>query len=106
MTMGAFRSPSATRRLKIAPIFARSPYPSQQIRAGSPWNATSFCALSIHAGMVIVADGTPEAGHRLERVLTYDPGMGIIRHADAGYDRAIGNAGAHGIRIPMGPRPK
>jgi len=60
--------------------------------------------LSIHAGMVVVADGTPEAGRRLERVLTYDPGMGIIRHADAGYDRAIENAGAHGVRIPMRPR--
>ncbi len=61
--------------------------------------------LSIHAGMVVVADGTPEAGRRLDRVLTYDPGMGIIRHADAGYDRAIGNAHTHGVRIPMGPRP-
>ncbi|MGA2624677.1 MAG: urocanate hydratase [Bacteroidota bacterium] len=46
--------------------------------------------MSIHAGMVIVADGTKEAERRLERVLTYDPGMGIVRHADAGYDRAIG----------------
>jgi urocanate hydratase len=57
--------------------------------------------LSIHAGMVVVADGTPEAAARLERVLTYDPGMGIIRHADAGYDRAIRNAGTHSICIPM-----
>jgi urocanate hydratase len=57
--------------------------------------------LSIHAGMVVVADGTPEAAARLERVLTYDPGMGIIRHADAGYDRAIANAEALGVRIPM-----
>jgi urocanate hydratase len=57
--------------------------------------------LSIHAGMVVVADGTPEAAARLERVLTYDPGMGIIRHADAGYDRAIQNAGTHSICIPM-----
>ncbi|HLF14452.1 MAG TPA: urocanate hydratase, partial [Bacteroidota bacterium] len=60
--------------------------------------------LSIHAGMVVVADGTPEAERRLERVLTYDPGMGIIRHADAGYDRAIGNARKHGVRIPMTSR--
>jgi len=57
--------------------------------------------LSIHAGMVVVADGTPEAAARLERVLTYDPGMGIIRHADAGYDRAIANAKQLGVRIPM-----
>jgi urocanate hydratase len=49
----------------------------------------------------VVADGTPEAAARLERVLTYDPGMGIIRHADAGYDRAIQNAGTHSICIPM-----
>ncbi len=56
---------------------------------------------SLHAGMVIVADGTPEAEKRLERVLTYDPGMGIIRHADAGYERAINNAKKHNIKIPM-----
>lgn len=56
---------------------------------------------SIHAGMVIVADGTPEAGKRLERVLTYDPGMGIVRHADAGYDRAIDNANKFDVKIPM-----
>lgn len=57
--------------------------------------------LSIHAGMVIVADGTKDAERRLERVLTYDPGMGIIRHADAGYERAINNAKKFGITIPM-----
>ncbi|MDI6779596.1 MAG: urocanate hydratase [Bacteroidota bacterium] len=57
--------------------------------------------MSIHAGMVVVADGTKEAERRLERVLTYDPGMGIIRHADAGYDEAINNAKKHGIKIPM-----
>ena len=56
---------------------------------------------SIHAGMVIVADGTKEAEERLDRVLTYDPGMGIVRHADAGYDRAIKNAKEKGIKIPM-----
>lgn len=56
---------------------------------------------SIHAGMVVVADGTKEAEKRLERVLTYDPGMGIIRHADAGYERAIDNAQKFGIKIPM-----
>ena len=56
---------------------------------------------SIHAGMVIVADGTKEAEERLERVLTYDPGMGIVRHADAGYERAINNAKEYKVNIPM-----
>lgn len=56
---------------------------------------------SIHAGMVIVADGTKEAERRLERVLTYDPGLGIVRHADAGYEQAINNANNWGIKIPM-----
>lgn len=57
--------------------------------------------LSQHAGMVVVADGTIEASERLERVLTYDPYMGIIRHADAGYERAIENANKFDINIPM-----
>ncbi|GAB1371291.1 hypothetical protein MASR1M45_13530 [Candidatus Kapaibacterium sp.] len=57
--------------------------------------------LSQHAGMVVVADGTDEAQGRLSRVLTYDPFMGIIRHADAGYDRAKNNAKRFGIKIPM-----
>jgi urocanate hydratase len=56
---------------------------------------------SIHAGMVVVADGTKEAEIRLQRVLTYDPGMGIIRHADAGYEEAIGNARKWNVKIPM-----
>jgi len=56
---------------------------------------------SIHAGMVIVADGSDEAGERLERVLTSDPGMGVIRHADADYDRAKEVATERGVRIPM-----
>jgi urocanate hydratase len=56
---------------------------------------------SQHAGEVIVADGTPEAARRLERVLTTDPGMGIVRHADAGYTEAIEAAHRHGIRMPM-----
>jgi len=55
---------------------------------------------SLHAGMVVVADGTPEMDVRLERVLTSDPGMGILRHADAGYDRAQQVARDQGIRIP------
>jgi urocanate hydratase len=56
---------------------------------------------SQHAGQVIVADGTPEAAARLERVLTTDPGMGVVRHADAGYDIAIAAAKRHGIKMPM-----
>lgn len=56
---------------------------------------------SQHAGQVIVADGTPEAARRLERVLTTDPGMGVVRHADAGYEIAIAAAKRHGIKMPM-----
>jgi len=56
---------------------------------------------SIHAGMVIVADGTPEAAARLSRVLTGDPGTGVMRHADAGYEKAIAVARERGVRIPM-----
>lgn len=56
---------------------------------------------SQHAGMVIVADGTAEAAERLKRVLTTDPGLGVIRHADAGYDIAIQTAKEKGIQIPM-----
>jgi urocanate hydratase len=56
---------------------------------------------SIHAGMVIVADGTPAAAERLERVLTTDPGTGVMRHADAGYERAIEVAKERGVDIPM-----
>jgi urocanate hydratase len=56
---------------------------------------------SLHAGQVSVADGTPAAGRRLERVLTNDPGIGIARHADAGYPEALAAARRHGIRLPM-----
>ncbi len=56
---------------------------------------------SLHAGMVIVADGTPAAAARLQRVLTSDPGMGIVRHADAGYPEAIACARERGVTIPM-----
>ncbi len=55
---------------------------------------------SIHAGMVVVADGTDEAAERLERVLTTDPGMGVLRHADAGYDDAVAAAREYGLRLP------
>ena len=56
---------------------------------------------SLHAGMVVVADGSAEADEKLERVLTCDPGMGIVRHADAGYPEALDAAARHGLRMPM-----
>jgi len=56
---------------------------------------------STHAGALLVCDGTPEAERRIQRVLTTDPGMGVVRHADAGYDEAIRFAREHGIRMPM-----
>ncbi len=56
---------------------------------------------SLHAGMVIVADGTEESAQRLERVLTGDPGLGVVRHADAGYEEAIAHARDCGIDLPM-----
>ncbi|HQR32150.1 MAG TPA: urocanate hydratase [Blastocatellia bacterium] len=56
---------------------------------------------SLHAGMVVVADGTEAASRRLQRVLTTDPGLGIIRHVDAGYDKAIEEAQEHSVKIPM-----
>src|ERR1700751_3386342 len=56
---------------------------------------------SLHAGQVIVADGTDAMAKRIERVLTNDPGIGVARHADAGYDQAIGFTEKTGIRIPM-----
>jgi urocanate hydratase len=57
--------------------------------------------LSIHGGMVIVADGKESTEKRLERVLTVDPGLGVARHADAGYEEAIKFARKKGINIPM-----
>ncbi|HEX6509772.1 MAG TPA: urocanate hydratase, partial [Chloroflexota bacterium] len=58
---------------------------------------------SLHAGMAVVADGSPEAAVRLEAVLTTDPGTGVIRHADAGYDEAIRTAHELGVNVPMLP---
>ena len=59
---------------------------------------------SIHAGMVIVADGTESGARRLQRVLTADPGLGVMRHADAGYDDAIATARERGVDVPMMPK--
>ena len=56
---------------------------------------------SLHAGMVIVADGTEAAARRLQRVLTTDPGTGVARHVDAGYPEAIEAAKARGVKVPM-----
>jgi urocanate hydratase len=58
---------------------------------------------SIHAGMVVVADGTADAVERLERVLATDPGTGVMRHADAGYEEALDAAAEHGLDLPMSP---
>ncbi|HWM13564.1 MAG TPA: urocanate hydratase [Gaiellaceae bacterium] len=58
---------------------------------------------SLHAGMVVVADGTDAAAERLERVLTTDPGTGVLRHADAGYEEALAAAREHDLRVPGGP---
>jgi urocanate hydratase len=60
--------------------------------------------LSLHAGMVVVADGTDDAARRLERVLTTDPAMGVLRHADAGYEEAIAFAEARGVHVPHAAR--
>jgi urocanate hydratase len=76
--------------------------------AGATWVSVHHgggvgIGLSIHAGMVVVADGTPEAAARLERVLTSDPGMGVLRHVDAGYERAVLKARATGLKVPIWP---
>jgi urocanate hydratase len=59
---------------------------------------------SIHSGMVTVADGTPTGARRLQRVLTADPGTGVMRHADAGYAEAIATARKRGVDLPSVPR--
>jgi urocanate hydratase len=61
---------------------------------------------SIHAGMVVVADGSDEMAERLERVLTTDPGTGVLRHADAGYDEALAAAKEYGLHVPLPPSPR
>ncbi len=80
--------------------------------AGATWVSVHHgggvgIGLSIHAGMVVVADGTPEAARRLARVLRTDPGSGVMRHADAGYPEAVRTSRERGLKIPMldsGPR--
>ena len=73
--------------------------------AGSPsTTAAAWASASrIHAGMVVVADGTPQMAERLERVLTTDPGTGVMRHADAGYEEAVEKAVESGLDLPMVP---
>jgi urocanate hydratase len=79
------------------------------VAAGATWVSVHHgggvgIGLSIHAGMVVVADGTDDAAERLERVLTTDPGMGVVRHFDAGYPEAIDAAERGGLKIPSAPR--
>jgi len=74
--------------------------------AGATWVAVHHgggvgIGYSIHAGQVVVADGTPLGAQKLERVLTTDPGSGVVRHADAGYPEAVAAARRHGLRLPM-----
>jgi urocanate hydratase len=74
--------------------------------AGASWVSVHHgggvgIGFSIHAGMVVVADGSNQAAERLKRVLTTDPGTGVMRHVDAGYDEAIETAREQGIQIPM-----
>jgi urocanate hydratase len=74
--------------------------------AGASWVAVHHgggvgIGYSIHAGMVVVADGSARAARKLERVLATDPGTGVVRHADAGYELALETAHAQGIRLPM-----
>jgi len=110
---GAVASPNRATEAMLAGTDAVSDWPilNALINAvnGATW--VSFhhgggvgIGFSQHAGQVIVADGTPEAAARLQRVLTSDPGMGVVRHADAGYPQAIQFARAHGIKIPMLPQ--
>jgi urocanate hydratase len=78
------------------------------VASGATWASVHHgggvgIGLSLHAGQVIVADGTPEAARRLERVLTNDPGTGVLRHVDAGYERAVLFARAHEIKVPLWP---
>jgi urocanate hydratase len=73
---------------------------------GTSWTAVHHgggvgMGLAIHAGVVIVADGTPEMKERLNRVLTNDPGLGVARHADAGYEKAIQIAKERKLKLPM-----
>jgi urocanate hydratase len=76
------------------------------VSAGATWVSVHHgggvgIGYSLHAGMVIVADGSHDADERLRRVLTCDPGLGVVRHADAGYEAAMATAERHGIRMPM-----
>jgi urocanate hydratase len=79
------------------------------VASGAAWVAVHHgggvgMGKSIHAGAQVVADGSADAAARLDRVLTNDPGTGVARHADAGYDRALDVAGQRGVRIPMARR--
>ena len=93
------------RRLRRGRRLAAAQRPGQHA-AGASWVSIHHgggvgIGYSQHAGMVVVADGTPLAAQKLERVLTTDPAMGVLRHVDAGYDRAIEVARERGVRVPM-----
>ncbi len=84
----------------------RSSTPSLNTAAGAHWVSVHHgggvgIGYSIHAGMVVVADGTEDAAERLERVLDTDPATGVLRHVDAGYERAADAAERGGLTIPM-----
>ena len=94
------------RRLRRHRRLAAAQRAGQHRRRGATWVSIHHgggvgIGRSIHAGMVCVADGTDLAAEKLDRVLTTDPGMGVIRHADAGYERAIEVADERGVRLPM-----
>ena len=94
------------RRLRRGRRLAAAQRAGQHRRRARPGSrsttaAASGIGYSQHAGMVVVADGTELAAQKLERVLTTDPGMGVVRHVDAGYERAIEVARERGVRIPM-----
>src|SRR5207244_1460137 len=93
----------------IRPMFCEGKGPFRWA-AGAHWVSVHHgggvgIGYSIHAGMVVVADGTDDAAGRLERVLTTDPGMGVVRHADAGYERALTVAEERGVRLPWREEP-
>ena len=82
-----------------APVLAVSP----DVVISEVYGGGVGIGYSQHAGMVVVADGTDLAAQKLERVLTTDPAMGVLRHVDAGYERAIEVARERGIHVPMLP---
>ena len=106
---GPWPAPTARpRRWPTAPTRSRTGLLNALVNtaAGASWVSIHHgggvgIGFSQHAGMVVVADGTPLAAQKLERVLTTDPAMGVLRHVDAGYERAIEVARERGVEVPM-----